>query len=327
MQTADSVRQPLLLDPAYQGYIWGGSRIPKAFKRALPEGVYAESWELSDRPEGPSRVAGGVWDGKPLAEVLASAPASLLGTTAPSAFPLLIKLIDARERLSVQVHPDDASAPRCGGEAKTEAWHVLEAAPGAQVFAGLRPGVTEAAFRAALTASRLEDCLRAIPVRAGDTIFIPGGRVHAICEGCLLLEVQQNSNTTYRVYDWGRVGTDGKPRPLHIDKAFQVIRWEDAGEPKTTPRPLAHPDGTSSLELVASPYFRLERFDLKGPQAFSHDGHSFHAWFTAGTALTVEYPEGRLEVPFGRTFLIPAALTGYRLVPHSPGQALRTSVP
>ena len=150
---------------------------------------------------------------------------------------------------------------------------------------------------------------------------------HAICEGCLLLEVQQNSNTTYRVYDWGRVGTDGKPRDLHVAKAFQVIRWNDAGEPKTVPRLLAHADDTTSLELVASPYFRLERLDLKSPLTCRHDGLSFHALFTSGTTVDVEAGGERLEVPFGRSCLIPAGIREYRILPHGPGAVLRTTVP
>ncbi len=318
---------PLLLEPAYKDYIWGGNRISRLFRRPLPDGIYAEAWEVSDRPEGPSRVINGPLAGQTLAEVIRAFGPAIAGPANPRAFPLLVKLIDARERLSLQVHPDDATAVLCGGEAKTEAWHVLEAVPGAQVFAGLRPGVTEAAFREALAASRLEACLQAIPVSPGDTIFIPGGRVHAICEGCVLLEVQQNSNTTYRVYDWGRVGADGKPRELHVAKAFQVIRWGDAGQPKTVPRALTHADGTTSVELVASPYFRLERLDLTDPLTCRHDGRSFHALFTAGTAVEIEAGGERVEVPFGRSCLIPAAIREYRLKPHAPGPLLRASVP
>lgn len=333
MQSAGVPLVPLVFDPVYQQYLWGGDRIPKGFNRPLPDGRWAESWEISDRPEGAGPATGGPWAGATLGELVSRLGTRLLGSAVASspgvapAFPLLIKLIDARERLSVQVHPDDAAAALCGGEAKTEAWHILEAAPGAQVFAGLRPGTTEASFRAALAASRLEECLRAIPVRAGDTIYIPGGRVHAICEGCLLLEVQQNSNTTYRVYDWGRVGTDGKPRELHIDQALRVIRWDDAGEPRTIPRATVGDDGVASLELVTSPYFRLERLALGGPLTCRNDGRSFHALFASEVALDIEHADGRVEVPFGRSCLIPAGLAGYRLIPRAPGQVLRTSVP
>jgi mannose-6-phosphate isomerase len=319
---------PLILDPAYKDYLWGGGRIPRVFRRALPDGIYAESWEVSDRPEGPSRVANGPLKGATLGEVLHRFGPALSGTTHPGpSLPLLIKLIDARERLSVQVHPDDASAPLCGGEAKTEAWHVLDAAPGAQVYAGLKPGVTAADFRAALAESRLESCLRSVPVQPGDTLFIPGGRVHAIGEGCLLLEVQQNSNTTYRVYDWGRLGHDGRPRDLHVEKALQVIRWDDTGEAKTVPRAYSGPDGVPSVDLVTSPYFRIERLDLTGPRTCRHDGSGFHALFTAGGAVTIECEGGPVEVPFGRSCLIPAAIREYRLTTQAPGQVLRISVP
>lgn len=316
---------PLLLDPAYKDYIWGGQRIPRVYRRPLPEGVYAESWEVSDRPEGPSRIANGPLQGATLGDVIHRFGQAVTGAAAP--FPLLIKLMDARERLSVQVHPDDQSAPLCGGEPKTEAWHVLGAAPGARIFAGLKPGVTAATFRAALAAARLEDCLQAIPVQTGDTIYIPGGRVHAIGEGCLLLEVQQNSNTTYRVYDWGRLGHDGRPRELHIEKAFQAIRWDDTREPRIAPQPFHGPDGIASVELVASPYFRLERLDITGPRACCTGGHGFHALFTAEEAMTIEWEGAPVEVPYGRSCLIPADIGEYRILPHTPGQVLRISVP
>lgn len=319
---------PLILNPVYKDYIWGGQRIPRTYQRALPDGIYAESWEVSDRPEGPSRVANGPLTGVALDDVIRRFGRDVTGPAGTgAAFPLLVKLIDARERLSLQVHPDDQSAPLCGGEPKTEAWHVLDAAPGARVFAGLKPGVTAEGFRAALAAGRLDTCLRAVPVQTGDTLFIPGGRIHAIGEGCLLLEVQQNSNTTYRVYDWGRAGADGQPRELHVEKAFQVIRWDDTGEPKTVPRPLSGPDGVPSVELVTSPYFQLERLDLAGPRACRHNGHGFHVLFTAGGAVAVEWAAGRVDIPFGRSCLVPAAIREYRLTPRTSCQVLRISLP
>ncbi len=317
---------PLLLKPVYKDYIWGGTRIPRVFQRPLPPGIYAESWEVSDRPEGRSIVVNGPLADTPLADLIRVHGSALLGVAGPTC-PLLVKLIDARERLSVQVHPDDQSAPLCQGEAKTEAWHVLQADPGAAVFAGLMPGVTEKVFRDALSATRLEPCLKRIPVRAGDTIFIPGGRIHAIGEGCLLLEVQQNSNTTYRVYDWNRLGNDGRPRELHVGKAFQVIRWDDNGDPRTTPRRVTYADGTTSLELVASSYFRLEQLDLRNSQTCRHDGHGFHTLFTSAVAVSIEYEGGRVTVPFGRSCLIPAAIREYRLTPVTPGPVLRISLP
>jgi len=213
---------PLILDPAYKDYIWGGDRIPALFDRPLPPGTYAESWELSDRPEGMSHITNGTWKGASLSELVTRFGPELIGRGVSSAnFPLLVKLIDARERLSIQVHPDDALAAKGLGEAKTEAWHILHAPPDAKVFAGLTPNATATTFLAALKENRLESCLQAVPVKTGDTIFIPGGRLHAICEGLVLLEVQQSSNTTYRVYDWGRVGKDGKARDLHLGRRYR----------------------------------------------------------------------------------------------------------
>jgi mannose-6-phosphate isomerase len=320
---------PLLLDPAYKDYIWGGSRIPALFNRPLPPGVYAESWELSDRAEGASRIANGPLAGRPLADAVARWGRLLLGTRPADGtrFPLLVKLIDAKERLSIQVHPDDATAARGLGEAKTEAWHVLAAGPGAQVFAGFKPGVDAARFDQALKQRKLETCLQAIPVTVGDTIFIPGGRVHAICEGLLLLEVQQNSNTTYRVYDWGRVGKDGKPRELHLEQALKVIRWQDDAPVTTVPRLVWAGGGTTVTELVTSSYFRLERLELAAPFATAHDGASFHALFANDGPVELTPAGGEpLAIPHGCTCLVPAALNRYTLgAVKTPIQVLRIS--
>lgn len=320
---------PLILNPAYKDYIWGGSRIPSAFNRDLPPGIYAESWELSDRPEGMGTFANGPLQGLSLANALATRGQSILGHAAGgSALPLLVKLIDARERLSIQVHPDNPAAASGLGEAKTEAWHILAAEAGSKVYAGLNPGVTRDAFLDALRNNRLEACLNAVPVKAGDTIFIPGGRVHAIGEGLLLLEVQQNSNTTYRVYDWGRVGHDGKPRELHIEQALNVIRWHDSAPVKTTPQPVMAAPSITMTRLVECPFFRLERLELGKAFEVRHDGAGFHAVFTASGAVAIETEGGAVDVPLGRTCLIPAALNRYTIRPGTIGaKLLRITLP
>ena len=175
---------PLLFEPVYKDYLWGGDKILKTYNREAPPGIYAESWELSDRDDGMSVVANGPWKGKTLHELVDDLGPDLLGTGASVAgaktFPLLIKLIDSHKRLSVQVHPDDDTADRCGGEAKTEMWYILDAEPGAGVFAGLQPGVDEEAFQEALDEERFKEVLTSVPVRKGEAVFMPGGRVHAI---------------------------------------------------------------------------------------------------------------------------------------------------
>lgn len=328
MKTADSL-YPFILEPAYKDYIWGGSRIPALFNRNQPAGIYAESWELSDRPEGMCHIGNGSLKGESLANLVTRFGTKLLGRNIKTPhFPLLVKLIDARERLSIQVHPDDEKAAQGIGEAKTEAWHILDAPAGAQVFAGLKPGTQEAAFRSAVKKNHVEDTLQAIPVIAGDTIFIPGGRVHAICEGLLILEVQQNSNTTFRVYDWGRLDQKGNPRELHLQQALKVIRWSDSAPAKTTPVATNTKPGTLVTELVTSPYFRMEKLDISAPLFVQHDGHSFHALFVGQNEIKVMSQAGSESIPRGRTCLIPAALDQYTLKPAGErAMVLRISVP
>lgn len=320
---------PFVLEPAYKDYIWGDSRIPARFNRQQPEGVYAESWELSDRPEGMSFAANGPLKGQSLADLVARFGRDLLGHGITSTcFPLLVKLIDAKERLSIQVHPDDAAAAKGIGEAKTEAWHILDAPKDGQVFAGLKPGITEAAFLAALKVGKLEETLQSVPAQAGDTVFIPGGRVHAICEGMLILEVQQNSNTTYRVYDWGRVDKAGKPRELHLEQALKVIHWSDSAPVKTTPRTISNKPGALVTELVSSPYFRLEKLEITAPFFVQHDGASFHALFSEKDDIKIMCEAGTETLPGGRTGLIPAKLNRYTLKPTGKqATVLRISVP
>ena len=198
---------PLRFKPVYKDYIWGGDKIIRLYNRQEPHGIYAESWEVSDRADGMSVVSVGPLAGKSLRDVVQTYPFDLFGAKVQAqVFPLLVKLIDSRDRLSVQVHPDVEMAKKYGGEAKTEMWYVLDAEPGAGVFAGLKSGVDAKALSEAMQTDRFEEILTRIPVTKGDAIFIPGGLVHSIDAGCLLLEVQQNSNTTYRIYDWNRRG-------------------------------------------------------------------------------------------------------------------------
>lgn len=324
----DTRPSPLRFKPVYKDYIWGGDRIIHKYRRAAPPGIYAESWEVSTRPEGMSVVAAGPQAGRTLAELAAAWGPALLGTRAPAGtFPLLIKLIDSRERLSVQVHPDDTDAARYGGEAKTEMWYVLEAAPDAQVYAGLRQGVTRKAFEQAIRETRLETALQTVQVRTGDAIFMPGGRVHALDAGCLILEVQQNSNTTYRIYDWGRVGHDGRPRETHLAEALRVIRWNDAGDSKAVPKPLPEAAPNIRLEVVSCPFFRMEQLDLRAPWKAASDPGTFQIFFTAAGALRLEWAGGVESVPDGTSVMLPAALEA-TLVPSGAGaRVLRVTLP
>jgi len=314
---------PLLFHPVYKDYLWGGDRIIHKYGRNEPPGIYAESWEVTERDDGMSVVANGALAGSTLRELIGTYGNDLLGTKAPpDRFPLLIKLIDSRQSLSVQVHPDDESAARYGGEAKTEMWYVLDADPSARVYAGLKPGVGEHEFTRAIQDKSFANILRAVPVRSGDVIFIPGGRVHAIDKGCLLLEVQQNSNTTYRIYDWDRVGADGRPRPLHVKEALRVIHWDDAGDPKPDPESLPCEPPNTRASLLRTEYFVFERLGLRAPWGVSPNLESFQVLFVAEGSMSLHWDEGELSLVAGQTVMIPASLPGCELVPGDAGADL-----
>lgn len=300
---------PLLFEPVYKDYIWGGHRIPEIYDRNTDQEICAESWEIADRPEGMSVVKNGSLAGKTLEELVKSMGRGLLGTSCrTNGFPLLIKIIDAKKRLSVQVHPNDETAARYGGEAKTECWYILGDNSDACVFAGLEPGTNAETFRTALEAEELEKMLCRIPAREGETIYIPGGRVHAIAEECLLLEVQQNSNTTYRVYDWGRVGHDGKPRELHVEQAFQVINWSDTAPEPICPTPTDKDGDNTWFDIIKSPYFHLTRLDMSVPERLINDGSSFRILFTLNGIMEIKGNEITEELSPGTSCLLPAGL-------------------
>jgi len=307
---------PLLFEPVYKDYLWGGDKIIRTFNRDEPEGVYAESWEVSDRKDGMSIVRNGFLQGKPLHEVVDTYGKQILGTNVKGdVFPLLIKLIDSKQRLSVQVHPNDDTAAQFGGEAKTEMWYVLDAEPGAGVFAGIQPGVDEAGFHRAMEDKRFKDILTRIPVQRGDAIFIPGGLVHAIDAGCLLLEVQQNSNTTYRIYDWDRVGSDGKPSPLHIKEELEVIRWDLTDTAKVPARELETPGANERSEVIECSYFRVERFLLKEPLSLHGKGETFRVIFTEEGDAKVDWDGSVAHLAAGTSCLVPATLETCTIAP------------
>jgi len=225
----------LQFKPIYQERVWGGRVLESFLRRKLPGSApIGESWEIVDRPEAQSVASGGTWSGKTLHEIMTGHSAAIMGPGWPKdrPFPILVKWLDCRDRLSVQVHPPANIAPQLGGEPKTENWYFAHTDPGAKVYAGLRPGVTRASFERAIGAGTVEDCLDHLPVREGDSLLIHSGTMHAIDAGNVILEIQQNSDTTYRVYDWGRVGLDGKPRTLHVRDSLESLSANTAPAPR-----------------------------------------------------------------------------------------------
>jgi mannose-6-phosphate isomerase len=248
----------LRFEPIYQERVWGGQALAAAFGRVLPVGrAVGESWEIVDRPEAQAVACGGPYSGDTLRKLIACHGREVMGPRWPveRPFPILVKWLDCRERLSLQVHPPADKAPALGGEPKTENWFIAEAAPEASLIVGLRQGVNRAEFERALADGTLEKCVNRFPVAAGDSILVRSGTVHAIDAGILILEIQQNSDTTYRVYDWGRTGLDGKPRQLHLREALASILW---GQPE--PQPLRAAAAPAVLADCAE--FRLRRIPL-----------------------------------------------------------------
>lgn len=220
----------LRLKPLYQDRVWGGRALESALNRTLPpDRPIGESWEIVDRPEAQSVVSGGDFDGKTLREVIANNAAVIMGPQWPAdrPFPILVKWLDCKERLSLQVHPPASVAAELKGEPKTENWYIAACEPGSHLIVGLKRGVTRGQFEKALADLTLDDCVHRFPVKAGDSILVHSGQIHAIDGGNLILEIQQNSDTTYRVYDWGRVGLDGKPRAMHVEQSLKSIKWDD----------------------------------------------------------------------------------------------------
>lgn len=310
---------PLLFRPIYRVTLWGGGRIRRLYRRPhAPSRFCGESWELADRAEASSVIRNGYWRGHTLNHVLQLAPHEVGGTRvdAKERFPLLIKIIDARERLSVQVHPTRAAARRLGGDPKTEMWYILDAPAGARIFAGFRPGVDRRTVERALQERCLVQYLRSVPVVPGECLYVPAGRVHAIGEGCLVLEIQQNSDTTYRLYDWGRLDRSGTPRPLHIREALTSIRWIDTRPLRVRRRELrGRKEGVTQWPLLRTPYFEAYRFDIRNGQTFENDGRSCHILFVERGAVRVSCSGGRVDLTPGTTCLMPAAIADYRAMP------------
>ncbi|MCB1084473.1 MAG: class I mannose-6-phosphate isomerase [Chlamydiia bacterium] len=244
---------PLHVKPIYKDYVWGGNQIQTLFNRKTPFPRVAESWEISDREEGMSFIENGPLAGKSLHDIFIHQKKELMGKdTHYKKFPLLIKLIDARENLSVQVHPSDATASATHGEAKSEAWVILKAKPKSTLYAGLKGPIS----KEQLHGERIIDLMQVHSAHAGDVINIPGGRLHAIGAGIVLFEVQQNSNTTYRVYDWGR------GRPLHHKEAEKALLEGDIEDPHISPQILEENPRHRQTLLLSTPHFSIEKWEI-----------------------------------------------------------------
>lgn len=274
----------IVFNPIYQERVWGGTNFSRILGRSLPEDkVIGESWEVVDREGEQSIASSGEYEGLTLSEILAKDGKKLLGQSYQEGerFPLLIKWLDCQERLSLQVHPPAQKAKELHGEPKTEFWYVANATAEAALMVGLKEGVSREQFEQAIQEGTAESLVHRVPSTEGSSIFVPSGRLHAIDGGNLILEVQQNSDTTYRVYDWGRVGLDGQPRDLHISESMESIDFNDFEPALSEPK-------NGVQQLAECEHFRIRKYQL--------EVNSEHLFLKKGQARLVHMIKGSIEI-------------------------------
>lgn len=301
---------PIKLKPAFKDYLWGGTRLRDDFGKDCDFEKVAESWELSCHKDGNSIVAEGEFAGLTLAEYISRMGKSVLGTNCDKfeSFPILIKLIDAKDNLSVQVHPNNEYAMRVEGEyGKTEMWYIVDCDEGAQLLYGFKHSISKDEFRERIENNTLLEVTNSVPVKRGDVFFIEAGTLHAIGKGILIAEIQQNSNTTYRIYDYGRVGADGKPRQLHIDKAVEVTELSPA---KPYPQSDAVDMGDWTKKLLSKcSYFTVNAVEINDKALLKADNSSFISILVLdGEAVVNSQGNEAVKLKKGDSLFVPAGM-------------------
>jgi mannose-6-phosphate isomerase len=308
---------PLRFQPIFRRYLWGGRRLESALAKHIgPGSDWAESWEICDHAQDQSLVQFGPLAGTSLGELVGQCGAELLGRHHPQPrFPLLLKFLDAAQMLSVQVHPNDAQAARLAPPdlGKTEAWVVLEAEPGSVMYAGLKANVDRDTLAAAIRQGRCQDCLNMFQPAPGDCVFIPAGTVHALGAGLLIAEIQQSSDVTYRLFDWNRLGPDGKPRPLHVEQGLDAVDFQRGPVGPQRPRSTERPEVS---RLVECERFLLDRWEFDASMAAGGDRRC-HIIVVIEGALQIEGDPSAAVLARGGTALLPASLGTVRLTPSS----------
>lgn len=307
------MNKPFLLKPSGKDYLWGGQRLNDEFAKEIDMSPLAETWECSTHPDGPSYVDSGEYEGESLIDVLKKHP-EFLGThiKTEDELPILIKFIDAKKDLSVQVHPTDeyAKEKENGQLGKTEMWYVLDATKDTSLVYGLSHTVEEAVIREAIASGTVEKYLQKVPVKKDDVFFIEAGTIHAIGAGALIAEIQENSNLTYRMYDYDRVGKDGKKRPLYVDKAMEVANLEGMSEPKQPLRVLKYRQGVASELLCRCKYFEVYRMivntERKQIVYYRADENSFRVLLCVNGCGTVKFGDEMLDIYKGDCLFVPA---------------------
>jgi mannose-6-phosphate isomerase len=316
---------PLKFEPIYKDYIWGGRNLEHLGKK-LPEGIVAESWEVSTHKEGISIIANGDFKGMAFNQFIEKYREEALGRKDLKEFPIIIKFIDANNKLSVQVHPNDEYAFNYeqGQKGKNELWYILQAKPGAKIIYGFREEMDKETFVKAIKDNRIDSCLKYIDVKEGDIIYIPAGVVHAIQQGILLAEIQENSDLTYRIYDYHRTDAQGNKRSLHIEKALQVIDFNFKGKKEKYKGLKLEYENFTLTYIALNKYFSLELYESRGEKKFINSENIFYIYTFLQGQGEIKYGEYYLKFKAGESIFIPASLTKYTL--HGDFKALRCYV-
>ncbi len=306
------MKEPIFMEPVFKDYIWGGTRLKEKLHKNTPYEKTAESWEISTNENGKTKILNGEYSGKTLYDLFESKEKreEIFGTKTINLekFPLLVKLIDAESNLSVQVHPDDKYAlERENDTGKTEMWYIIDCKIGTQLICGTKESITQENIKLLIQENRIEEALNYISIHPGDVIYIPSGTIHAILGGTLLFEIQQNSDLTYRVYDWGRVGKDGRPRQLHTEKAIDVI--------DVNKKIKCVPTGTDVGEenIVNGEFFKTNKIVIENKYKDEVDEKSFYIISIVKGVGKIIVGETEYEIKLGDNFILPANMGAYEL--------------
>ena len=301
--------EPLFLKPATKDYLWGGTRLKEEFNKDSEYDIVAETWECSVHPDGLSVIVNGMYSGKTLKEVIDLYP-EIMGAKYCQCeeLPIMIKFIDAAKDLSVQVHPNDEYARAYENQnGKTEMWYILDASEDAKLIYGFEEGVSKETFVEAIETGRIMECLRQVPIRKGESYLIPAGTVHAIGAGTLIAEIQENSNVTYRLYDYDRVDKDGNKRELHLEKALEVSVFDTPSDNKSGKK-LYSDDNYTLAELSKCEYFTVNKYDVKNSCSISVEKETFHVILCVDGAAMLNCADKKFSISKGQCVFLPAGI-------------------
>ena len=306
---------PVKFHPIYKEMIWGGTRIVEKFHRKSDLPNIGESWDISCRPQEMGVIANGPNSGLSFEEYINLDKENVLGKKLKNttSFPLLIKIIDANDALSIQVHPNDEDAKKLGSTdtGKSEMWYILHPPNDGKLIIGLKPGITQESLEAAYKNGTVEDCLNRLEVKTGDIIDIPAGLIHALTPGVMVAEVQQNSDITYRLYDYNRLGLDGQPRPLHVKEALAVSDFEEK-LPKTVVTGTAKTIGRNTItHVIKNRHFAVEKYEISEPIEENTNPDMFCIFICVSGRATI----GIVEITSGESVFLPAGMGAYNISP------------